>query len=327
MLRRNMTRSRRRRLVRILGGVVGVAVLVVAAVGIYLYSLESSFDSGRHVVAQAFPSARPPASSGRAAGAVNVLLIGVDENSSQAKKAGLHSTRAADMVAVVHIPASRHRVYLMSILRNSAVSLPGVGRGPISAALARGGTPLEVEAVEKLVGVRMDHVATISIPGLKGLTDALGGVTVRNTSAFANEGYSFPAGKQKLDGSRAVAFVQRGGVTAVDDKTRAQAQEAYLRGALNGFLSAGTLLNPAALSTVVSVMSPYLTVDEGLNGAYLGNLGLGLRDVRSSDVVVFRLPTAGIGRAGSADVLEVDHDRLAELQRHFRADTLDTYVR
>jgi anionic cell wall polymer biosynthesis LytR-Cps2A-Psr (LCP) family protein len=186
--------------------------------------------------------------------------------------------------------------------------------------------PLEVQEVETLVGVPMDHVLAISIPGLRGATDALGGVTVDNPSAFSNEGYRFREGEQRLNGKQAVAFVRRGGATAVDDATRAEAQEAFVRGALDDLLSAKTLLNPAALSTVVSVLSPYLTVDEHLDAGYVGQLGLELRSVRSKDITVFRMPTVAVGDTGPVNVLQVDQQRLPDLQERFKTDTLAQYA-
>jgi LCP family protein required for cell wall assembly len=324
MLRPNGPPRRRRRVLWAVTWVVAAGVIAATTVGIYLYSLAETFNSGRHVAASPFPTARPPASTGQAARAVNILLLGIDDHSVEAKPAGL-SSRAADMIAVLHIPASHDHIYLMSILRNSAVTLPHVGSGPISAALAEGGIPLQVEAVERLVGVRMDHVSAIAIPGFKGLTDAMGGVTVNSPTGFTNEGYSFHTGKQKLNGKEAVAFVRRGGDAVVDDATRAQAQEAFVRGALNDFLSAKTLLNPAAVMSVVSVMSPYMTVDKGLDAGYLGTLGVELRNLHSADVSVFRLPTAGPRRVGGVDVLNIDHKRLSDLRQHLRSDTLDEY--
>lgn len=325
MLRPEGRRPATRRLRWIVGGIAGVVVLALVAVGIYAYSLAHTFDSNRHVAASAFPKKRPPVTTGKAARAVNVLLVGIDDDSTKARKAGLSSTRSADMIAVLHIPAARDRIYLMSILERTEVTLPGAGRQPISVALARGGLPLQVQAVEGLVGVRMDHVAAVSIPGLKGLTDALGGVTVTSPAAFTSQGYRFEAGEQKLNGSQAVAFVRRGGAP-VATGSRAEVQEAYLRGALGDLVSAKTLLNPAAMSTVVSVLSPYLTVDQGLDGAYVGQLGFGLRDLRSEDLRILRLPTTGVAQAGALKVLEVDRAALSTLRGHFRSDTLQDYA-
>src|SRR3954453_8173497 len=88
VLGRDGSRRGRRRLVWAVGVVVGVALIAVVGVGIYVFSLASTFDSGRHVAAPAFPRSRPPASTGQAARAVNILLLGVDENSTEAKRAG-----------------------------------------------------------------------------------------------------------------------------------------------------------------------------------------------------------------------------------------------
>ena len=72
----------------------------------------------------------------------------------------------------------------MSIMRDNWVPIDGHGYNKINAALAFGGVPLMVSTVENFIDTRIDHVAVIDFEGFKGLTDALGGVTVSSPVAF-----------------------------------------------------------------------------------------------------------------------------------------------
>jgi anionic cell wall polymer biosynthesis LytR-Cps2A-Psr (LCP) family protein len=160
---------------------------------------------------------------------------------------------------------------------------------------------------------------------MRGFTDALGGVTVHNRVAFENDGYAFRRGIVKLDGKRALAYI-RSGHGAVGDAGRARAQAAYARAVLEDVLQAKILLNPAALLTVVSVVSPYLTVDDGFDSAYVANLGLSLRGVRSRDVRTFALPAPTVRQVGLEHVLLLDRPVLARVRQDLADDSLDKYV-
>src|SRR5690606_401872 len=100
----------------------------------------------------------------------------------------------------------------MSIMRDNWVNIQGHGEAKINAAVAYGGIPLAVNTVENFIDARIDHVALIDFESFKGLTDAVGGVTVNNTIAFdsinGGHGFSFAQGEITLNGDEALAFVR-----------------------------------------------------------------------------------------------------------------------
>lgn len=68
-----------------------------------------------------------------------------------------------------------------------------------------------MQTIEGFIGVRIDHVALVNFGALKGLTDALGGVTIDNPIEFPSsflKGTTFPAGVQHLDRTQAPAHVR-----------------------------------------------------------------------------------------------------------------------
>ncbi len=302
-------------------GVAGLVVVAVVASVAFVWSVGRRYDDARHTIAQPFPAVRAPKPTGVAAQSVNLLLIGQDVDMVDPETPQFVGKQQADTLMLIHIPADRQHVYVMSILRNSLVPVAGHGTQAVNAAMSFGGVPLQVQTVEQLLGVRMDHVMSVDLKGMEDLTDALGGVTVENRVRFSYHGHSFAPGSRRLDGAAALAYVRGGDTTAAGDSTRARAQTAYLNGVLDSVFQAKTLLNPAALATAVSVVSPFISVDKGLDSAFLADLGLSLRDVRAGDVKTYTLPTAGIRMLGKAHVLELDQRALSRVREHLRTDT------
>jgi LCP family protein required for cell wall assembly len=323
---RTLHRPRRTRLTIALAIVGGIAVVAVLAVAAFALTLSVSYDSKRHVV-DAFPATadRPKAATGTAGGAVNLLLIGTDVDAADPESPQFVGKREADTLMLLHIPADRSKVYAVSILRNSLVDVPGHGEQAINAAYAYGGVKLTVAATEHLLNVRVDHVVDVSLTGLRGLTDALGGVDVTTPTAFSNDGIDFPAGTSTLDGREALAYLRAGDYRAKGDSTRAAAQEQYFRAVMRQVLSAKLLLDPAAMAASVSVFSPYLATDSGLDSSTIAGLGLSLRGLHSSDLVTVRVATSGAGTVDGASVLTLDRNRVRVLSEALRTDAMFSY--
>lgn len=307
------------------------ALLVVGAstAAIYTLKLARDFDGGRTVVENVFPeeSERPvaPEPESDAAKAQNILLLGSDTRGEISKDIDEITGTRSDAIMVMHIPAERDDVQVMSIMRDNWVPIEGHGFNKINAALAFGGIPLMVGTVENFIDARIDHVAIIDFEGFKGLTDALGGVTVNSEHAFTANGHSFSEGPQLLNGEQALAFVRERKSFADGDYQRARNQQAYLQGVVKTMLSRDTLTSPGKISDSVKAISPFLTVDEGLNSSFVGSLGFEMRDIRSEDIRFFTSPTLGTGWEGSQSVVRPDWDRIEELREHYRNDTLELY--
>ncbi|GGC90016.1 transcriptional regulator [Tersicoccus solisilvae] len=292
-------RSSRRKLAKRIGLALVALVLVVAlVVGIYLVNLGRSFDTKTQKIEQAFPaeSSRPSAAA-EAAGATNILLLGSDSRGATASEAssGTASDQRSDTMIWVHIPADRKHVYLMSVMRDLWVDIPGHGTAKINAAMAEGGIPLAAETLEQLFGTRLDHIALIDFEGFKAATDALGGVTVNVPIAFSTKTHTFAQGKQTLDGDAALAFVRERKAFTDGDFQRVKDQQIFVKAVLSQVLSAGTLTNPVKVSDLVDKVSPYVSVDTTLDSGTMASLALSLNGVRASDVQSFTLPTKGTG--------------------------------
>lgn len=329
--------ARRRRHTRRIILLVILALFLAAALGsgAFVANLAHTYDQQTQKIPSAFPdeTVRPvKATQGPAAQAMNILLLGSDSrgDSVDLAEGGDPSNQRSDTMMWLHIPADRKHLYLMSIMRDTWVDIPGVGPAKINAAMAYGGVPLVVQTVEGLFNSRIDHVAIVDFEGFKAITDSLGGVQVNVPLDFTtlHGNYTFKAGPQKLNGDQALAFVRERYAFIDGDYQRVKDQQIFLRAMLNGVLSASTLTNPLKVTDLVSKISPYISVDSGLDSGAIGALALSLNGIRGSDVITFTLPTLGTGTsADGQSIVNRDGPAIAAIGQALGNDTLGAYLK
>ena len=303
-----------------------LVLLVAGAIGWFGWRLASSFNKNATTITDPFPDNR---ASEREDGAQTILLLGSDTrgNIDGSIKDGAQDGRS-DTIMVARIAADRDAIYVMSIPRDAWVEIPGHGDNKINAALAFGGVKLAVETIEDLLGTRIDHVAVVDFQGFKGLTDALGGVTVNNSVEFESGGFTFATGPIELNGEEALAYVRTRKAFGEGDYRRMQNQQAYMKGVVRKLLTREILTSPKTLIDVVDELSPYLQVDKGLNPSYLISLAPTLRDIRPDDVVFFTAPTTGpaVSPDGNQSIIELDWPDMETLKKAFEEDTVGQWV-
>ncbi|MFG2079667.1 LCP family protein [Micromonospora tulbaghiae] len=248
-----ISRRRRRRRVRLAG--TALAVAAVALVGFTAMAPRPPAPTA----APALPTPVP-----EPAGALNLLLVGVDQSAG---------SRRADSVLLVHLPADRSRLYLVSLPRDLLVPSQG-GTEKLNATFSRAagsGTDLAAgyrttrEAVARLTGVRVDAGAVLTYPGARELTDAVGGVPVCLPAPVrsVHTERRFPAGCQRLNGAAAVDLLRQryglrdGGL----DRDRNAAR--YAAGLLRQLREQGTVTDPAQLGRLLLRVGPAVTADTG----------------------------------------------------------------
>lgn len=324
--KRTRAKKKRRRVTVVLATIAAILAVLVGAVGIYAFSLSQKFESSE-TLTEVFPDEdlRPAPVEEKAAAAQNILLLGSDTRGKLTGSLDSASGNRSDTMMVVHVSADRQDIHVMSIMRDNWVTIPGHGEAKMNAALAYGGVPLVVQTVEGLIDTRIEHVAIVDFAGFKGITDALGGVTVNNTIAFNRQGFHFAEGPVHLNGAEALAFVRERYAFRDGDYQRVRNQQAFIKAVMDKTLSRETLTNPVTISNLVGAIAPYMAVDEGLNSAYAASLGFELRDIRSDDVTFFTMPTLGTGNVNGQSIVKVDYEQLEIIAGHFRTDTLDQY--
>ena len=306
-------------------GIVVIGALVATA---FVAKLANDFDSQKQTISNAFPKqeSRPAVS---ATGAQNILLLGSDSRGDGVDLAeqGAASNQRSDTMMWVHIPADRKNITMMSIMRDTWVDIPGVGEAKINAAMANGGVPLVVETLEGMFKSRIDHVAIVDFEGFKAITDALGGVTVPVTVPFTTNKFTFDAGPQLMSGDQALAFVRERYAFTDGDYQRVRNQQIFLKAIMGSVLTPQTLANPVKVGELVKQVSPYVSVDKGLNASTLGALALSLRDVRSSNVLSFTLPTQGTSTSADGQSIVLKDDAaISAISEAMTNDSLVSYI-
>ncbi|MDG4779486.1 LCP family protein [Micromonospora sp. WMMD961] len=263
-----------------------------------------------------------------AKGALNIMILGSDsrdpENSSGSR---------TDTIILAHLPKDRQSAQLISIPRDSWVSVPESpqGRGgrdaKINAAFAWGGVPLMVQTVEKFTGVRVDNVAMVDFAGFKEIVDALGGIDITVEKGFTSKHSlnpdgrrEFVAGRQTMDGGAALDYARERYAFAEGDFTRIKHQQQVIKAILDKAASGGTLGSPTKLNSFVRATADAVAVDESMS---LVDLATQLRHLRSGQLAFYTCPTKGTGQMGNESVVLVDKPKAERVFDAIRRDAVE----
>lgn len=320
-------KSRKRRVILVC---LAVLVVVVAGGGAGLFfERQSAYNNNIKRIPGALPTyANRPAAGAK--GAENWLLIGSDTR-TEGRQPGQtnYGGQRSDTIMLVHLPKDRKGVYLVSIPRDSWVTIPGHGKSKINAAFSWGGSPLLIRTVETLTGVRIDHFAILNFEGMQTMTDALGGVDVRVSRTVTDPMHhqTWPAGVNHLDGERALWFVRQRYGLAGGDFDRIKRQQAFLKALANKAVSRGTFRNPLKLNAFLEALTKSVSVDDTVKMGHLRALAFSARGMRAGDIAFMTAPTKGTGRVGAQSVVFLDPVRDRALFWALRQDKVADYLK
>ncbi|MET8906168.1 LCP family protein [Micromonospora sp. NPDC004551] len=253
---RAVVRRRRRRLRLRLAGTT-LAVVGAALAG--FTAIAPRPPESANLLATASPAPTPT-------GALNVLLLGLDQTGAG---------RRADSVLLVHVPADRSRLYLVSLPRDLLVPIPGRGTGKLNASFAVGAGPSGTDlaggyratrqVVTQLTGVRIDAGAVLTYEATRELTDAVGDVPVCLPAPVrsVHTERRFPAGCQQLDGTAAVDLLRQRYGLRDGGLDRDRNAGRYAAGLLTRIREQGVLTNPVLLNRLVTQVGSGVVTDTG----------------------------------------------------------------
>lgn len=196
---------------------------------------------------------------------INILLLGLrgvgDPNG------GL----LTDTIILLSIQKSTNKVAMISIPRDLYVKMPILSgqktpaiKEKINFAYAMGeekkrgaGLAFSKVAVEDVTGLYIDYVVSVDFQAFKEIVDILGGIDVylekpfSETTQFSKEILlELPAGKNHLDGEKALFFVRSRYST--NDFERARRQQKVMLAMKDKAISLGVLLNPIKIFELLS---------------------------------------------------------------------------
>ncbi|SEG77330.1 cell envelope-related function transcriptional attenuator common domain-containing protein [Nonomuraea solani] len=225
----------------------------------------------------------------------NWLLVGSDSRegltAAERKKlaTGKAVGRRTDSMMLLHLPDGGDKPTLVSLPRDSAVTIPGKGRDKLNSAYAIGGGKLLVQTVETVTGVHIDNYMEIGFAGFVDIVDAVGGVEI-NVRAAVNDpkaGLKLKKGTQVLTGSQALGYVRTRKGGALPDFERTKRQRQFLGAVVKKAASPGVLINPFTSIPLAMSATDAVQVDSGTGVFNMLSLGLAMGDSPVTTVVPF----------------------------------------
>ena len=277
--------------------------------------------------------------------ALNYLLVGSDTREGltreQMKLLRVGSTKTAagsrsDTMLLVHISKSRDKATIISIPRDSLVTIPEhpssvdktkivpAAKGKINAAFAFGGAPLLIQTIEDETGVRIDHYIEIGFAGFAGMVDALGGIEVCTKRDIDDPGSHLvlPAGVHTLNGVEALKYVRTRDFDGMGDLGRMQRQQQFMSAVLRKVTSTGVLLNPIKLVNFFNAAIATVKTDSELNKSDLLTLAKQMKNLSSSNVRTLTIPLGNVNARvpGVGSVVTWDSELAPDLFNRIRED-------
>jgi len=202
---------------------------------------------------------------------INIMVMGVDERSDDVGR--------SDTLFVLTVDTKTNEVAMLSVPRDTRVKIPGKGWDKINHAYAFGGQKLSQQAVEGLLGIKIDHHIEINIAGFKKIIDAIGGVSIDvekrmyYSDPYDDDGglvIDLRPGMQHMDGRTAIQYVRYRDEEG--DIGRVERQQKFLKALLNEVASPSVITKiPGIIREISSVVKSDMSTSEMLNFAKILN--------------------------------------------------------
>ncbi|WP_246097893.1 LCP family protein [Rhodococcus spelaei] len=248
---------------------------------------------------------------------------------------------------LLHVPGDGSRATAAAIPRDDYVAVPGYGMRKIKEAyglakfdeqnrLSKSGVsdPATLEqksrdagrrstltTVQNLLRVPIDHFAEVNLIGFYHIAQALGPLRVCLNAPVrdAYSGANFPAGKQTLDPSQALAFVRQRHGLDNGDLDRTHRQQAFISAVIANLKSTGVIGNIGKMQALLDVVKKDVVIDSGLDPVTFASQA---DNLTSGSLDLYTLPIEGYATIDSQDVNKVDPTRLrAEIANLFKTGT------
>ena len=280
----------------------------------------------------------------KASSAVNYLVVGSDTRegltAAELKLLRVGSVKSAagarsDTMMLVHISKSRDNAVIISLPRDSLVTIPAHTsqdgksqvaemQGKLNSAFAWGGAPLLIQTLEAKMNLRIDHYVEVNFAGFKNVVDALGGIQVC-TKKDINDPKShlvLSAGIHTLDGIESLKYVRTRDFDGMGDLGRMQRQQQFVSAIFRKATSSGTLLNPFKVKNLISATFKTVKTDETLNQGDIVTLAKQIRNLTPGKMRTMTVPLGNSNGyvAGLGSVVIWDENLAPELFDRLRND-------
>ena len=325
--------------------VLSVVLLVGGAIAYVWFDLNGRLNT--QAVVDIMGTARPPAGEGSgtfkrswdlyAGRSVNILVLGTDsrEGNNQAVSDDNAEGARSDTTFIAHISANRDRIDIISIPRDTWITIPeclgsdgivipeaGWMNMGFNAAFAYGyysgdtatGAACSMRAVEEMSNVRIDAYAVVDFSGFVDIVDAVNGVDVTllcSIYAPLANGLDLPEGINHLNGETAVSLARARtgwGLGDGSDLSRIHRQQALINAMLDKLYSMNYVTDFPKLYNLLAAVISSITTDVGSNLAQIAALAYSVKDLDMANVSFQTIPVVDAGNKSNVVV----NDGLAE---------------
>ncbi|WP_194915656.1 LCP family protein [Catenulispora rubra] len=327
---------------------ISAASLAVTLIGAGAFTYEH-FNSNINTFSNSGLSAnRPAEAKANAQGQrpENILLVGSDsrDNGNNAFGGGATGEGArSDTSILLHVYADHKHAVGISIPRDMMVNMPACQIDPndpnkghtrpqqnqFNAAFAVGNTSqgnvvCEINTIESISGIRVDHTVVVGFSAFAKLTDDIGGVQVcvpKDVSDVGGDNITLHKGIQTVKGQTALDYVrEREGLGDGSDIGRTRRQQAFLGSMIKKVESDGVMNDPRTLAAIFNDALKYAQFDPDLGSlGALSGFAESMKGIDPSHIQFLTLPGHYRTQDGRVDM---DPVAAGVIWDHLKSDTL-----
>lgn len=289
---------------------IGIFFLILLLIGGFLFAkgylnLTKALKGGGGAAALE-ENVDPSRLKGEGDGRINILLAGRGGE-------GHEGADLTDTLILASIDPVQKQIALVSIPRDLYVNVPNYGSMKINAAFANGknaslaklpastqdrtkqaedkGFEVLSNTVETTLGVPVHYHAMVDFAGFEKAINTVGGVTinvktpVKEQMRFNGKPYllDVQVGNQNFDGFRALAYSRSRYTSARGDFDRSERQREMIIALKNKAVSAGTISNPAKISSLMNTFGNHVSTDFSVTD--LNRLYAITKDIQSNNIM------------------------------------------
>ena len=236
---------------------------------------------------------------------LNLLFVGIDRGSV----AGEEGYTRSDVIILASVNVEKKKAVLVSIPRDTKVTISGYGSEKINAAHSYNGAAGAVQAVRELSGLQLNGYAEVDFEAFKNIVDAIGGVSLHLDYPILDPKVgALPEGDVFLNGEDALVLVRsrdlpRGDLDRIDN------QKKFLKAVMD------KAVNVRDIQSLLAILDATVKhLDTTLNPDLIFALAEALQGMNVEDVEFTTLPGEDIEPApGQPWYYIVDEDAAAQL--------------
>ncbi|MEV0787072.1 LCP family protein [Streptomyces sp. NPDC050423] len=244
---------------------------------------------------------------------LNILVIGTDKRTGKGNEGygDKGSTGHADTNILFHVSKDRTNATALSIPRDlitdipdcktrqpdgSDKAIPGTENIRFNVSLGQEGRDpsCTMDTVKEITGLKVDHFMMVDFNAVKELSTAVGGVEICLAKPVkdADSHLDLPAGKHKIQGEDALAFVRtRHSFANGSDLDRIKVQQQFIGSMIRQMKSDDTLTSPTKLFKLADAATRALTVDKAIGSVpKLTTLAKELTKIDTKNISFVTLP-------------------------------------